>query len=203
MQALLLGIDGLSYARFLDCNATTLLGLVDSAERGVVENRKDLTPCASWKEVLGIADEKDLESSPLLRALSPVLINVPIRNPTVGLCPQDLSSSNGLEEEIDCVERSIRENLPQRPVIAAVTALARTDPERACALYKRADSLVQRLLAFANHFIIFSSFGVLEGGCKEKFGVYLATLRRPRSRDTVKPEEIGQLFLRMQNSLSA
>jgi len=200
MQPLLIGIDGLSYSRFMDCDTRTLFNLIDYAERGVTRSSKPLKPCSSWRYVLGLNDSQEIYESQLIKAVSPALINLPLKNPTLGYCSVDLNSSGGLIEEINCVEKRIKDNVTSRPVIACITALERAPLSRTCELYRYIDEFVKSIMNFVENYILFSSYGILEKGCKEKFGVYLASIKRPRARDMVDPSEIGSLFLRMLTS---
>ncbi|MGC8601593.1 MAG: hypothetical protein ACP5GO_05565 [Thermoprotei archaeon] len=197
MKPLLLGIDGLSYGKFMDCGATFLLELVDTASRGVTESELPQKPCTSWRSVLGLGQSDDVYSSSITRSTGAVLVNVPLSNPTLGLCSRDLTSSPDIEAEVKCVESAIKDNIAQRPVIAGITSIQRVSAQELCRAYAVVDGFVSRLLGFVEDFIIFSSYGVLGADDLEPYGVYLATIARPRSRDTIRPEEVGTLFERL------
>ncbi|MDP7976708.1 MAG: hypothetical protein RAK25_06225, partial [TACK group archaeon] len=170
MKPLLLGIDGLSYSKFMDCGANALLGLVDSAQRGVTESDLPKKPCISWRSVLQLGESQDVYASPLIRSTGATLVNIPIQSPTLGLCSRDLAAPANLNDEIACVEKSVKENLIQRPVIAGITSLQRLSGDELCKAYPVVDGFVARLLSFAEDFIIFSSYGVLGNDDLEPYG---------------------------------
>jgi len=191
MHALLLGIDRLSFQAISECEMKNLIYLSETAERGVVESPPPLEPCRSWARVLG---SEDPLSSPLVERSGAKVVNVPSKGQTVGLCASEQLESRNPKEELTCVKATVLDLLPRFPVVAAITFARKPR----CEDLKMLDEAVGDMVSAAEDFILFSACGQpLEDLPEEPYGIYLSTARRPRKRDTVKPEEIGHIFLRM------
>ncbi len=203
MQPILLGVDGLGYGGFMECETATLLSLVNSMERGVVENHAPQSEQSAWSSVLMI--DGPGSSSALIKAIKAVPINLPITNPTFGLVSIALDESTPPREEVGKVIDAVISTSKNRPVIASITALERflhVKPQLKCEIYSAIDEGIRRLVSNDDlgHLIIFSPFGEPQSqreGDHYDYGVYLSTMPRPRHHDTVKIHEIGQLFLDM------
>ncbi len=211
MNPLLLGIDGLSYTSFMKCNPRTLFTLFSSTYRGVVLNKKPQFPQTSWMSVLELKDIKDMsavnlnnEKPRLLKETNAVAINLPITNPTYGKLSLPYDTSVNAEEEINKVTQIVLELIEESPVIASITAIDRLlhkDATEKCKIYSLVDSAVRKILNKVDDFIIFSLYGEPKGenedGNHEDYGVFLATIPRPSEHDTVKLQEIGELFIKL------
>jgi len=121
VKALMLGIDGLSYKFFMKCSASTLLTLLDTVFRGVVENRDLQHPAAAWASALSGRPVRltgflqEAPSLPILEEVRGVLINVPLTDPTAGLVRIRMDQSTGLEAEIGSVREAALEALEEGP----------------------------------------------------------------------------------------
>jgi len=209
VKALMLGIDGLSYKFFMKCSASTLLTLLDTVFRGVVENRDLHHPAAAWASALSGRPVKltgflqEVPSLPILEEVRGVLINVPLTDPTAGLVRIRMDQSTGLEAEIGSVREAALEALEEGPAIVGLTALERLKSYDVCSAYKAIDKLVRDLVNAADNFILFSPYGhpLQQGSGFDPYGVYLATVPRPKEHETVKVWEIGELFRKIINKI--
>lgn len=207
MQPILLGIPGLEYQGFMECEANFLLSLMNSIERGVTENRKPQYPAQSWWSVLMMEPVKDPPSidptqAPLVKLTRASLINIPITDPTYGKYSIRLNQEVDPATEINNVVKTIIAEASTMPVIASINALDRflhTKPSLKCEIYKMLDKALKDLILRGDitHIILFSPYGSPQGpeeGNHSEYGVYIATITRPRHEDTVKMHEIGYLF---------
>ncbi|MGC9153899.1 MAG: hypothetical protein ACP5GY_09285 [Vulcanisaeta sp.] len=207
MQPILLGIPGLEYQGFMECEANFLLSLMNSIERGVTENRRPQYPDKSWWSVLMMEPVKenpniDPMQSPLVKLTRASLINIPITDPTYGKYSIRLNQDVDPATEVNAVISAVINEARDKPVIASINALDRflhTKPQLKCEIYKVIDRALRELVLRSNitHIIIFSPYGNPEGpeeGNHSEYGVYIATVTRPRHEDTVKIHEIGYLF---------
>lgn len=206
MYPVLLGINAMGYGSFTECDLPTLSELVNLVDRGVVENKRPQYPESSWWSILAMEPQtsprmEDPSSSLLVRLTKAALINIPVTNPTYGLYSISLDEGIGYVEEVDKVTELVIERSQGSPVIASITA-----PDRflhrnysiKCSIYLEVDKAINRLLSSGvDSFIIFSPYGEPIGeseGEHEDYGIYLATISRPRPHDTIKVYEIGALF---------
>ncbi|AOL17030.1 hypothetical protein BFU36_10280 [Sulfolobus sp. A20] len=208
---ILLGIDGLSYTSFMKCNPKTLFTLFSSTYRGVVVNRKPQFPHSSWMRVLGMYENNNSfltkvnEIPPLIKETNAVPINIPISNPTYGVVSLPYNSEISAEEEINNILPKVLESIEKSPVIASITVIDRMlhkDVSKKCDVYKIIDDAVRKIVNKVDDFIIFSVYGEPKGydeGNHEEHGVFLATIPRPSEHDTVKLNEIGELFKSLVN----
>ncbi len=207
MQPILLGIPGLEYQGFMECETNFLLSLMNSIERGVTENRRPQYPDKSWWSVLMMEPVKenpniDPMQSPLIKLTRASLINIPITDPTYGKYSIRLNQDVDPATEVNAVISAVINEARDKPVIASINALDRflhTKPQLKCEIYKVIDRALRELVLRSDitHIIIFSPYGNPEGpeeGNHSEYGVYIATVTRPRHEDTVKIHEIGYLF---------
>ncbi|MFB6471061.1 MAG: hypothetical protein TU36_007525 [Vulcanisaeta sp. AZ3] len=207
MQPILLGIPGLEYQGFMECEVDFLLGLMNSIDRGVTENKRPQYPAQSWWSVLMMEPIRDPPSidpmqTPLVKLTRASLINIPITDPTYGKYSIRLNQDVDPDTEINGVIKAIITEARERPVIASINALDRflhLKPSLRCQLYKAIDAALRDLILRndVTHIILFSPYGNPEGleeGNHSEYGVYIATVTRPRHEDTVKIHEIGYLF---------
>ncbi|BDR92898.1 hypothetical protein [Vulcanisaeta souniana] len=207
MQPILLGIPGLEYQGFMECEASFLLSLMNSVERGVTENRKPQYPDRSWWSILMMEPIKDIPSidpiqAPLVKLTRASLINIPIADPTYGKYSIRMNQEVDPITEINNVISTIITEAQSRPVIASINALDRflhTKPQLKCEIYNQLDRALRTLIMKGDitHIILFSPYGNPQGpeeGNHSDYGIYIATITRPRHEDTVKVHEIGYLF---------
>ncbi|MGC9179308.1 MAG: hypothetical protein ACP5GZ_03750 [Vulcanisaeta sp.] len=207
MQPILLGVLGLEYQGFMECETNFLLSLMNSIERGVTENRKPQYPDKSWWSVLMMEPVKeepniDPTQSPLVKLTRASLINIPITDPTYGKYSIRMNQEVDPATEINNVISAIIAETQTRPVIASINALDRflhTKPQLKCEIYNQLDNALRALIMKSGitHIILFSPYGSPEGpeeGSHSDYGIYVATVTRPRHEDTVKVHEIGYLF---------
>ncbi|WP_069808104.1 hypothetical protein [Vulcanisaeta thermophila] len=207
MKPILLGIPGLEYQGFTECETDFLLSLMNSIERGVSESAKPQYPDLTWWSILMMEQLREApkirpEESPLVKLTRAVLINIPISNPTYGIYSIPMDQSVGYEEEVSEVIKAVAAGARDRPVIASINAIERylhTEPSLKCQIYNAIDNALKSFIMHSDisHIIIFSPYGNPEGpqeGMHSNYGVYLGTINRPRHEDTVKPHEIGYLF---------
>jgi hypothetical protein len=153
MQPILLGIPGLEYQGFMECETNFLLSLMNSIERGVTENRKPQYPAQSWWSVLMMEPVKDPPSidptqAPLVKLTRASLINIPITDPTYGKYSIRLNQEIDPATEINNVIKTIIAEASTRPVIASINALDRflhTKPSLKCEIYKMLDKALKDL----------------------------------------------------------
>ena len=207
MQPILLGVLGLEYQGFMECETNFLLSLMNSIERGVTENKKPQYPDRSWWSVLMMEPVKDIPSidpmqAPLVKLTRASLINIPITNPTYGKYSIKMDQEVDPATEINNVISAIITEAQTRPVIASINALERflhVKPQMKCEIYNQLDRALRTLIMRGDitHIILFSPYGNPQGpeeGNHSDYGVYIATITRPRHEDTVKIHEIGYLF---------
>ncbi|WP_054842494.1 hypothetical protein [Vulcanisaeta distributa] len=208
MQPILLGVLGLEYQGFMECETNFLLSLMNSIERGVTENRKPQYPDRSWWSVLMMEPVKEIPNidpmqSPLVKLTRASLINIPITDPTYGRYSIRMSQEVDPATEINNVISTIIAEAQTKPVIASINALDRflhAKPQLKCEIYNQLDRALRTLIMRSDitHIILFSPYGNPQGGPEEgnhsDYGVYIATVMRPRHEDTVKIHEIGYLF---------
>ncbi len=207
MQPILLGIPGLEYQGFMECETNFLLSLMNSIERGVTENRKPQYPDKSWWSVLMMEPVKaapgiDPMQAPLIKLTRASLINIPITDPTYGRYSIRMNQEVDPATEINGVISTVISEAQTRPVIASINALERflhTKPQLKCEIYNQLDKALRALIMRGDltHIILFSPYGSPQGpeeGNHSDYGVYIATVMRPRHDDTVKIHEIGYLF---------
>ena len=207
MQPILLGVLGLEYQGFMECETNFLLSLMNSIERGVTENKKPQYPDKSWWSVLMMEPVKDIPSidpmqAPLVKLTRASLINIPITNPTYGKYSIKMDQEVDPATEINNVISAIITEAQTRPVIASINALERflhAKPQMKCEIYNQLDRALRTLIMRGDitHIILFSPYGNPQGpeeGNHSDYGVYIATVTRPRHEDTVKIHEIGYLF---------
>lgn len=207
MKPILLGIPGLEYQGFMECETNFLLSLMNSIDRGVTENRKPQYPDKSWWSILMMEPIKEVPSidpmqTPLIRLTRASLINIPITNPTYGRYSIRMDQEVDSATEISNVISTIIAEAQSKPVIASINALDRflhTKPQLKCEIYNQLDKALRTLIMRSEitHIILFSPYGSPEGpeeGSHSDYGVYIATITRPRHEDTVKIHEIGYLF---------
>ncbi len=194
----LIGINALSYGEFMICRPKTLLYLLDNSFRGVVENNPPQNAISSWLSIFNIKKTgfDKIEELPLIKLINPVLINVPISNPTYGTYSIKLDSNLPYQEEIDGVTKEILENIDNGPIIAGITALERLN-DKSCEIYNAIDKMLLNVIRNVDEFIVFSPYGMKKGNTREPYGVYLSSRPRPNEHDTVKLWEIGQIFVDM------
>ncbi|MGC9134305.1 MAG: hypothetical protein C0172_01470 [Caldisphaera sp.] len=198
-KVVLIGIDALSYGEFMKCRPKTLLYLLDNSFRGVVENNPPQSPISSWLSILSLkkVDSNKFDSNisdlSLVKLINPILINIPIMNPTYGIFNIKLDQNVPYQEEIDGVMNEIIENLSEGPIIAGITALERIN-DRICDIYNYIDRMLLNVLRNTEEFIVFSPYGMPKKNFYEPYGVYLSSRPRPNEHDTVKLWEIGQIF---------
>ncbi|WP_338603895.1 hypothetical protein V6M85_05265 [Sulfolobus tengchongensis] len=210
MNPLLLGIDGLSYSSFMKCNPRTLFTLFNSTYRGVILNKKPQFPWTSWMSVLNLKEIKEsyetdlnLEKPKLIKDTDAIALNIPISNPTYGYLSLPYDESISAEEEVNKVLQAISDTIENKPVIAAITAIDRLLHKNnvdKCKIYALIDSAVRKIISKVDDFIIFSIYGEPRGkdeGDHEDYGVFLATIPRPSEHDTIKLQEIGELFIKL------
>jgi len=210
MMPILLGIDGLGYGGFMECETPTFLSLVNSMERGVVENHAPQLENTAWSTILMVSGP-DPSSSALMKLTKAIAVNVPITDPTYGIYSIHLNESTMPEDEVNQVINAVINASRERPVIASITAIERflhKKPSMKCDIYSIIDGGIRRLLSSSDlgHIIIFSPFGEPQSekeGDHYDYGVYLSTMPRPRHHDTVKLDEIGSLFLDMVEQANA
>jgi len=201
-KAALIGIDALSYGEFMKCRPKTLLYLLDNSFRGVVENNPPQNTISSWLSILSLkkVDSKnlnyDVSELPLVKLIKPILINIPITNPTYGVFNINIDQGISYQEEIDGVMNEILENLNEGPIIAGITALERIN-DRVCEIYNYIDKMLLSVIRNVEEFIVFSPYGKPKKNFFEPYGVYLSSRPRPNEHDTVKLWEIGQTFIEM------
>ncbi len=207
MQPILLGVSGLEYQGFMECETNFLLSLMNSVERGVTENKKPQYPDKSWWSVLMMEPVKDVPSidpmqAPLVKLTKASLINIPITDPTYGKYSIRMNQEVDPATEISNVINAITTEAQVRPVIASINALDRflhTKPQLKCEIYNQLDRALRTLIMRSKitHIILFSPYGNPQGpeeGNHSDYGIYIATVTRPRHEDTVKIHEIGYLF---------
>lgn len=202
-KAVLVGIDSLSYGEFMKCRPKTLMYLLDNSFRGVVENKPPQDRKLSWLSILNMEEMNTKETSnedsydfPLVKLTNSALINIPISNPTYGEFKIVLDQKTSYQEEIDGVLNSIMENIEDKPVIAAITALERFN-ENICQIYNYIDQALLKIVRNVDEFIIFSPYGSPKKNYYEPYGVYLSSRPRPNEHETVKLWEIGPIFVNM------
>lgn len=211
MYPVLLGINGIGYGDFTECGLNVLMNLVNMVERGVVENRRPQYPDKSWWTVLSMdpnaKGQDDPAKSLLVKLTGATLINLPITNPTYGLYSIRLDASVPYEEEVRNVIDQVVKAASKSPVIASITAPDRflhVNQGIKCEVYSAIDRGVGLLInSGVSSFIIFSPYGEPVGpseGEHEEYGIYIATIARPRHYDTVKLYEIGALFRDLVNN---
>jgi hypothetical protein len=207
MQPILLGILGLEYQGFVECETNFLLTLVNSMERGVTENKKPQYPAQSWWSVLMMEPVKEIPGidptqAPLVKLTKASLINIPITDPTYGKYSIRFNQDVDPVTEINMVIKAVMAEAAARPVIASINALDRflhTKLSLKCGIYNVLDKALRELILRGDltHIILFSPYGNPQGpeeGNHSEYGVYIATIPRPRHEDTVKIHEIGYLF---------
>ncbi|ADN51600.1 hypothetical protein [Vulcanisaeta distributa] len=207
MQPILLGILGLEYQGFMECETNFLLSLMNSIERGVTENKKPQYPDRSWWSVLMMEPVKEVPNidpmqAPLIKLTRASLINIPITDPTYGKYSIRMDQEVDPATEINNVISLIIAEAQTKPVIASINALDRflhLKPQMKCEIYNQLDKALRSLILRSNitHIILFSPYGNPQGpeeGNHSDYGVYIATVTRPRHEDTVKIHEIGYLF---------
>lgn len=200
MKPILLGIDGIGYGSFTECELNNLTYLVNSVNRGVIENPDLKDPYRAWWSVLMMEPVSSAptirpEESMLVRLVKAALVNIPVSNPTYGIYSIPMDSSTPAEEEVSRVIEAALREAEDKPVVAAVTAVDRfKDRADLCNVYRVVDEGVGELLKEADDFIIFSPYGEPEGGEYYSYGIYLSTVPRPRPHDTVKVFEVPALF---------
>ena len=210
MHPILLGIDGLGYGGFMECETPTLLSLVNSMERGVVENHAPQFENIAWSTILMMSGS-DPSSSALMKLTKAIAVNLPVTDPTYGIYSIRLDESTTPEDEVNQVMNAVMNASRSKPVIASITAIERLlhkKPSMKCAIYSIIDGGIRRLLSNGDlgHVIIFSPFGEPQSekeGDHYDYGVYLSTMPRPRHHDTVNVDEIGSLFLEMVEQANA
>ncbi|MCW6168650.1 MAG: hypothetical protein LVQ96_02850 [Thermoplasmatales archaeon] len=207
MGNLLLGINGLSYSSFMECNPKFLLSLFGATYRGVVLNRDSLHPSPAWLSVLKMKDvtgnsfiAASNDELPLVMDTKSKLVNIPITDPSLGLASMHYSAQVSAEKEIDDVKQMVSELLPDNNVIASINAIDRlmsNGEQNKCHLYELVDSSIRSMTSRADDFIVFSPFG---GGVKngkyvrEVHGIYMGTIDRPSEFETIRPANVGALF---------
>ncbi|AFZ70378.1 hypothetical protein Calag_0623 [Caldisphaera lagunensis DSM 15908] len=199
-KVVLIGINSLSYGEFMICKPKTLLYLLGNSFRGVVENNPPKDAISSWLSIFSLNRTNNNESInklddlPLIKLVNPILINIPISNPTYGRVNIKLDQSISYQEEIDTVMNEIMENQENGPIISGITALERID-DKSCEIYNAIDKMLLNVIRNVDEFIIFSPYGMKKGKINEPYGVYLSSRPRPNEHDTVKLWEIGQIFV--------
>ncbi|WP_291766720.1 hypothetical protein [Caldivirga sp. UBA161] len=205
MYPILLGINGISYGSFTECELNVLPRLMNIVDRGVVENKKPQYPDKSWWTILNMEPTNNTPSdpslAPLVKLTRAALINIPVVNPTYGLYSIKLDQGTSYEEEVNNVIGALIKTAAKAPVIAAITAPDRflhNNQSIKCNVYSVIDEAIGSLInGGVSAFILFSPYGEPVGpneGDHEEYGIYIATISRPRHYDTVKLYEIGMLF---------
>lgn len=205
MYPVLLGINGIGYGDFTECELNVLPRLMNIVDRGVVENKKPQYPDKSWWTILNMEPTDNIPSdpslAPLVKLTRATLINIPVSNPTYGLYSIKLDQGTPYEEEVNNVIGALIKAAVKAPVIASITAPDRflhINQSVKCNIYSAIDEAIGSLLnSGISSFILFSPYGEPTGpneGEHEEYGIYIATISRPRHYDTVKLYEIGMLF---------
>ncbi len=207
MTSLLLGIGGLGYSSFMECNPRFLFSLFGATYRGVILNRNSLHPSSSWLSVLEIKDVSgdnfvsEINQEPeLARATDARLVNIPVTDPSYGLVSLPYTSATSIEDEIRDVEGAVIKELNTHNVIASINAIDRIMSDgggNMCELYSKVDSAVRALTTHADNFILFSPFGgIYRNGryTREEHGIYMGTIDRTSEYDTLSPKDVGLLF---------
>ncbi|WP_292000412.1 hypothetical protein [Caldivirga sp.] len=205
MYPILLGINGIGYGSFTECELNVLPRLMNIIDRGVVENKRPQYPDKSWWTILNMEPTENAPSNPstapLVKLTRAILVNIPVVNPTFGLYSIRLDQGTSYEEEASNVVSTIVNAAAKAPVIAAITAPDRFLHENQsikCNVYSVIDEAIGSLInSGVSAFILFSPYGEPIGpneGDHEDYGIYIATISRPRHYDTVKLYEIGMLF---------
>jgi len=210
MKNLLLGINGLSYSNFMECNPRFLFSLFGATYRGVVTNTHSLHPSPSWLSVLEMKDVdgngfiKNLEDKPkLVQSTEAELVNVPVTDPSYGAVSVHYDASVSEDDEIRNVEKTVLNLLETHNVIASINAIDRimsSGGRNICELYTKIDIAVRTMTTNAENFIVFSPFGGISKNCtyiRETHGVYMGTIDRPSEYDTLSPKDVGILFERL------
>ncbi|ABW00897.1 hypothetical protein [Caldivirga maquilingensis] len=205
MYPILLGINGIGYGSFTECELNALPRLMNIVDRGVVENKRPQYPDKSWWSILNMEPtnntQSDPSAAPLVKLTRSTLINIPVANPTYGIYSINLDQGTSYREEVNKVVDAIINAAVKTPVIAAITAPDRflhSNQLIKCDVYSAIDEAIGSLInSGVSSFILFSPYGEPTGpneGEHEEYGIYIATISRPRHYDTVKLYEIGMLF---------
>lgn len=207
MGNLLLGIGGLSYSSFMECNPKFLFSLFGATYRGVVLNNDSLHPSPAWLSVLEMREVPgdSFVSSPnddmaLVKDTQSKIVNIPITDPSLGPVSISYSAETSAEKEIDDVKRIASELLADNNVIASISAIDRlmlNGEQNKCRLYELVDSAIRSMTAKADDFIVFSPFGgeVKHGKyVRDIHGIYMGTIDRPSEFETLRLMDIGTLF---------
>jgi hypothetical protein len=205
MYPVLLGINGMGYGDFTECDLEVLPRLMNMVERGVLENRRPQYPDKSWWSILNMEPDSTPTGDPsltlLVKLTKATLVNIPVVNPTYGAYSIRLDATTPYDDEVNGVVNTIIKSAGKSPVIASITAPDRflhSNGSIKCSVYRAIDNAIGRLLnSGLSSFIIFSPYGEPIGpseGEHEDYGIYIATISRPRHYDTVKLYEVGILF---------
>jgi len=185
MKVAAVGIIGLGYGSFADCEPKFLNLLLNSAPRGVVENSENQTPKSAWLKILGNIGPEEMKK------LSIIPSNIPITEPTMGYPSLEIERIT-LREELEAVYSEFSKLIGRGKVVASINLYER---EESCESLKLVDEYLERMYMDLDSFMFFSPYGEREGNGRNKYGIYISTLPRPQEDQTIKLEEIMPLIL--------
>ncbi len=185
MKVAAVGIMGLGYDSFADCQPKFLNMLLNSVPRGVVENSDSQTPKSAWLRILGNIGPDEMKK------LSLIPSNIPVTEPTMGYPSLDIGKIS-LREELEAIYGEFSKLLGRGKVVASINLYER---EEGCESLKLVDEYLERMYSDLDSFMFFSPYGEREGNGRSRYGIYMSTLQRPHEDQTIKLEEIMPLIL--------
>ncbi|KJE48680.1 MULTISPECIES: hypothetical protein [Acidiplasma] len=193
-KSLMLGITGFSYGYFMRCQIPNIVNLFNTSGRGVVFNSLDQGIENSWKKIMRY-NNGNYDFPEGLKKLNPVLINIPVKNPTDGDYSSNYLNSD-FNEEINGVFKEINNHIDCGPVIAAINSLNNyLDAGERCDVYSLIDKSIGEIIRKFDEFIIFSPYGDLKADkTYEPYGVYISSRSRPNPHETIGIGNIIDIF---------